>query len=75
MGAIFLSAVGINSLIVWSAAKSADSLIKTGQTQSYARNYDAALAMGAMCVIAGILYFVDFLISVAARKRFRREAY
>ena len=75
MGSIFLTAVGINSLIVWSAAKSADSLVTTGKSQSYARNYDAALAMGALCVIAGILYFVDFLIALAARKRFRREAY
>ena len=70
-----LTATGVNSLIVWSAAKSSDSLSNIGGSQAYARNYDAALAMGSLCLIAGLVYFVDFILAVSSRRRFRREAY
>jgi hypothetical protein len=49
--------------------------VSTGKSTNYARNYDAALAMGSLCVLAGVVYFVDFIISLRARNRFRREAY
>jgi hypothetical protein len=37
-------------------------LVTIGNTQDYARNYHAALAMGSLCLIAGIVYFVDFIL-------------
>jgi hypothetical protein len=70
-----LSAVGISSLVVWHNAKSADSLVTIGQSQGYARNYNAALAMGSLCLVAGVVYAVDFFMACTARKRIRREQY
>lgn len=75
LGFLILTATGVNSLVVWSNAKAADTMITTGKSQDYARNYNAALAMGSLCLIAGIVYFVDFIVAVSARKRFKREAY
>ena len=54
--------------MVWTKAKAADD--QSG-TDDYARNYDAALAMAAFCILAGIVYFVDFVVAFASRGRNR----
>ena len=37
------------------------------------RDIDAGLAMGAMCIIIGIIYMIDFFVSYFARRRLLSE--
>ena len=37
------------------------------------RNLDAGLGMGAMCIILGLMYAVDFIVSFVQRKRILRD--
>ena len=39
----------------------------------FSRNLDAGLAMGAMCIILGLMYAVDFFVSFAQRKKILRN--
>ena len=54
--------------MIWTAAKAGDD---QAGTDDYARNYDAALTMAAFCILAGIVYFVDFVVAFAMRGRNR----
>lgn len=64
--------VGVKTLIVWAKAKSADTEITS---DSYYSTYGAGLALGSLCVVASIVYSIDFCISVSARKKVRAEDY
>lgn len=61
-------ALGAKSAMIWTAAKAGDD---QAGTDDYARNYDAALTMAAFCILAGIVYFVDFVVAFAMRGRNR----
>jgi hypothetical protein len=52
--------------MVWTAAKGNDDMAKT---DDYARNYSAALAMNAFCIMAGLVYFVDFVVAFTRKRR------
>jgi len=39
----------------------------------YNRNVNAALGMGAMCIIIGLVYFIDTIVSFYNRKRLSQE--
>ena len=41
--------------------------------QLSSRNLDAGLAMGAMCIILGLIYAVDFIVSFVQRRRILRD--
>ena len=64
----FLCYVGAGSVAIytWTNANSTD---------TKGKNYDAALSMGALCIVNGIVYFVDFIISRAARNRYLQDQY
>ena len=62
--------------MIWTAAKGmTGNRYGKGNDQSgtddYARNYDAALAMAAFCILAGMVYFVDFIVAFASKRRIR----
>ena len=56
--------------MVWTSAKAGD---PNTSFDGYARNYDAALAMSAFCILSGLVYFVDFVVAFSARRRIARE--
>ncbi|TRY67787.1 hypothetical protein TCAL_02928 [Tigriopus californicus] len=64
--------VGVKTLIVWAKAKSEDTQITS---DSYYATYGAGLALGSLCVIASIVYSIDFCISVSARNKLRADDY
>ena len=70
MGALGLFATGIKSAMVWTAAKGGDD--QSG-TDDYARNYSAALTMAAFCILAGLVYFIDFVVAFIAKRRIRES--
>lgn len=72
MAALLFTGAGVISAITWTKAKQFDSNLGR---DDYARNYDAALTMAALCLILGIVYFVDFIVAIRARRRFRTEPY
>ncbi len=37
--------------------------------------HSAGLSLGGMCIVMSVLLFLDFIVSVRVRKRFKREAY
>ena len=70
IAAFSLVGIGIKTAIVWTAAKNGDDF---QGSDFYARNYDAALGMAAMIIIAGFVYFLDFVVAFVARKRIARD--
>ena len=70
VGSCGLIATGIKSAMIWTAAKAGDD--ESG-TSDYARNYSAALTMAAFCILAGIVYFVDFIIAFSAKRRIQQS--
>ncbi len=56
--------------MVWTAAKNGDD---QANTDDYARNYSAALTMAAFCILAGMVYFVDFLVAFARKRNIQYE--
>ena len=56
--------------MIWTAAKAGDD--ESG-TSDYARNYSAALTMAAFCILAGLVYFVDFIIAFRAKRRIQQN--
>ena len=61
---------GVISAITWTNAKNADTDIG-----DKARNYDAALTMSALCIIQGLIYFVDFIFAKQQRNRILEDGY
>lgn len=70
VGSCGLIATGIKSAMIWTAAKAGDD--ESG-TSDYARNYAAALTMAAFCILAGLVYFVDFIIAFRAKRRIQQN--
>lgn len=72
MGAGLFAGVGVKTCINWSKAKQADD---HANVVDYARDYDAALAMGALCLILSVIYFVDFLVALSVKRRINSSPY
>ena len=70
LGFVLYAGIGIKSAIIWTAAKSADSGNTTGEK---GRNYDAALAMSAFCLLNSLVYSIDFIFAKIARNRYLAE--
>ena len=66
VAAIGLFATGIKGAMVWTAAKGNDDMART---DDYARNYSAALTMNAFCIMASLVYFVDFVVAFTRKRR------
>jgi len=66
VAALGLFSTGIKSAMVWTIAKNGDD---QSSSDDYARNYSAALTMAAFCILAGIVYFVDFIVAFVRKRR------
>ena len=56
--------------MVWTAAKGNDDMARS---DDYARNYSAALTMNAFCIMAGMVYFLDFIIAFRKKQNIERS--
>lgn len=70
VGAFLYTGAGIVAAITWTNAKNTETGSISGDK---ARNYDAALTMAALCIINGLLYFIDFIFAKATRNRLIRD--
>eukprot|EP00095_Tigriopus_kingsejongensis_P011662 maker-scaffold59_size442576-snap-gene-0.20 protein:Tk11662 transcript:maker-scaffold59_size442576-snap-gene-0.20-mRNA-1 annotation:"PREDICTED: uncharacterized protein LOC100867326" len=70
LGFCMFLGVGIKTLIVWVQAKAADTDITN---DSYYSTYGSGLALGSLCIIASLLYFIDFWLSTSARGRVKND--
>merc|ERR1712062_367784 len=74
IGAIMFIASGACAIITWNSQERIKTSGASNLTEAeYSRNLDAGLGMGAMCIILGLMYAVDFIVSFVQRKRILRD--
>eukprot|EP00092_Neocalanus_flemingeri_P036376 GFUD01039604.1.p1 GENE.GFUD01039604.1~~GFUD01039604.1.p1 ORF type:complete len:198 (+),score=11.02 GFUD01039604.1:67-594(+) len=74
LGAIMFTASGAMAIITWKDEQMLKASSSTSLTEyEYHRNISAALAMGAMCIIIGLIYMVDLGVSWYNRGKITQE--
>jgi hypothetical protein len=72
VGFFLYGGAGVVALITWSNANNdPTSLVDSDK----GKNFDAALTMGALCVLNSLWYLIDTIVAHQARKRFLQDQY
>ena len=72
VGFFLYGGAGVIALITWSNANNDPTSIVDVDK---GKNFDAALTMGALCVLNSLWYLIDTIVAHQARKRFLQDQY
>jgi hypothetical protein len=74
LGFCMLVGAGCRAIVTWhDFGNSPDT--SANLTGIFSKNSDAALTMAAFCILAGLVYLVDFFVAYSQRKRLKQEVY